>query len=147
MCEDSSYQWLSIAWMFWPLVCRSGYKRHKCKKLETWISRLLIKIEVWFIVWRFILSIIIYSTSILSVCLSIRIPKAFMYIIIETWISRLLIKIQTLLLFLCRFIWSVSFYSKDILSVCLSVRLQKTEIYIYNIFIERDILNKFFKKI
>ncbi len=29
-------------------VCRSGYNRHKCKNLETYISRVLFKIKVWF---------------------------------------------------------------------------------------------------
>ncbi len=31
-----------------PSVCRSGYKRQKCRNKETWFSFWLFKIEVWF---------------------------------------------------------------------------------------------------
>ncbi len=47
---------------FFTLVYRSGYKRHKCLKVEKYISRLLFKIEVWFhFFWRFIWSMSINS--------------------------------------------------------------------------------------
>ena len=38
----------SIYSMFCPSVCWSGYKRHKCKNIETPIFRLIFKIDGWF---------------------------------------------------------------------------------------------------
>ncbi len=36
-------------------VCRSGYKRPKCLKIETLISQLLFRIDVWFIFVKILL--------------------------------------------------------------------------------------------
>ncbi len=47
LCVCTFLSWI-ILWIFCPSVCLSGYKRHKCIKIETSISQLLFKIEVWF---------------------------------------------------------------------------------------------------
>ena len=66
--------------IFCPSVCRSGYKRQKCKNMETRLSQLLIKIEEEFSVHN----PLIYEQSICSIDilyddgLSVRLQKAEM---------------------------------------------------------------------
>ncbi len=42
-CADSPYKWASILYKFCPSVCRSGYKKQKCKKK--------IKVAWFFLSW------------------------------------------------------------------------------------------------
>ncbi len=70
--------WASILQKFRPSVCQSGYKRQKCKYMETLFSWPLIKIEVWFFQWTFLSDTSIYSSNILSIDLLVWLQKAKM---------------------------------------------------------------------
>ena len=93
-----------ILWSFCPPVCRSGYKRQKCKIKETWFFRRIYKIEVWFFFcdyssyWCASILRIFYP----SVCLSgFKRQKCKNK---ETWFSQRLYKIEVWFLFLWRFV-------------------------------------------
>ena len=79
-CEDSSSWCASIVWIIYPSVCLSGYKKHKCIYIDTSFSWVVLTIESWYFLWRFIWWMSIYSIDILSVCLLVRLQKYFLVV-------------------------------------------------------------------
>ena len=114
----------SILQIFPPSVCRSGYKRQKCKNIETFISRRLFKIKCDSFCedssdqWPSVIYIFFrWSVSHATKGINVR--------FLETGFYRPLIKIEVW--FFCAHssdIW-VSILQKINLTVGLSVRLQK----------------------
>ena len=60
---------------FCPSVCRSGYKRQKCRYTEKWFSRLLFTMKAWFFfcVNIYQMNAHLHSIDMLSLCHNVKI--------------------------------------------------------------------------